>query len=124
MPVLYTGQVGVGGAAEWAAHWLPQARGNKPEDFEPADSSSEKMKGDAEEGRLRSPSYSWSPAWDTLPSAATSQKHESNFGDAPRLRADRIFQWEIRGLDRASSQGPREGRKQNMDTPQAGDFLL
>lgn len=63
---------------------LPQAGGNKPEDFEPADSSRGKMKEAAEGGRLRSPSYGWFPAWDTLPSAATSQKHESNFGDALR----------------------------------------
>lgn len=53
-----------------------------------------------------------------------SQKHESNFGDALKHRADRLFQWEIRGLDRASSQGLREGRKQKVETPQARDFLL
>lgn len=86
MPVLFMGQAGAGrGAAEWAVHQLPQAEGNKPEDFEPADSSREKMKED-EEGRLQSRSYSWFPAWDTLPAAATSQKHESNFGGCPEAQ--------------------------------------
>lgn len=55
---------------------------------------------------------------------ATSQKHESNFGDALKHRADRLFQWEIRWLDRASSQGLREGKEQEVETPQARDFLL
>lgn len=79
---------------------------------------------DSEEGRLRSPSYSWFSAWDALPTAAMSQMHESNFGEALEHRADRIFQREIRGFDRSSSQGLREGRKQKVETPQARDFLL
>lgn len=48
-----TSRGGGQGAAEWAVHRLPQAEGNKPEDFEPADSSRGKMKEDAEEGRLQ-----------------------------------------------------------------------
>lgn len=79
---------------------------------------------DAKEGRSRSPSSSWFPAWDTLPRAATSQRHESNFGDALKHRADRIFQWEIRRPNRALKSRPQGGRKQKEAAPQARGFFL
>lgn len=54
-------------------------------------SSSRKIIEDAEEGSPRKPSYCRFLPGTALPTAAMSQKQESNFGDALKHRADRTF---------------------------------
>lgn len=69
--------------------------------------SSREIIEDAEEGSPRRPSYCCFLPGTTLPTVATSQKHESNFGDVLKHRVDRTFLWEIRQLDGALKSRPQ-----------------